>query len=371
MKKLFIHIGTHKTGSSAIQRALQLAEADMRKENIVNIPHEKAPDCLLNAALGSSFTEEEISTGKQFFDKWIGRAPDFSNFVFSHEDLSGDPFNGYKNSCCVAQALREMTKGREVIVIVYLRRQDFFVESFYNMRVRAGGSRKFNDFNTNVMKGTLLNWHDLLQNYSKFFGKENIIVRKYDKTQLPEKNSLIIDFADIIGSAALKKVALAKFYNAGINRDALEVLRLCNRYLDKKGKAVLRKALEKTSSKMPLTAYSFFAQEKRKEFLENFAETNELVAKEYLHDDSTRLFPEVSNEESFYKEITPEAVAEILSKVVVDTQSPADEPASLSIIRKIIRNLFSLIDKVLRKLLDFFPFLKRAARRIAEKHRSN
>jgi len=214
MKKIYIHIGTHKTGTSAIQRALQLAEYDMRKENLIYIPHEKSPETILKSALATSFSSADINIGKQFFNKWINSSSKNCDLVFSHEDLSGNPFDGYKNSYCVAEALCEMTKGCQVIIIIYLRRQDFFVESFYNMRIRAGGYRDFSDFNNNVIKGKELDWHILLKNYEHFFGKENIITRKYDKNSLPEKNSLIIDFANVISSKVLKKVSLAQFYNS-------------------------------------------------------------------------------------------------------------------------------------------------------------
>ena len=374
MKKLYIHIGTHKTGSSAIQRALQLAEYDMRKENIVYIPREKVPDSILNSALATSFTNNDISIGKRFFDKWINSSPEACNLVFSHEDLSGNPFDGYKNSYCVAQSIREMTKGRQVIIIVYLRRQDFFVESFYNMRIRAGGHRDFNDFNNNIFKGKTLNWYELLKNYAHFFGKENIITRRYDKKYLYENNSLIIDFANIIGSETLKNVALALSYNSGINRDALEILRLCNKYLNEKETAVLKKSFEKSSSKSPFSKCPFFTPEERKQFMANFAATNELVVKEYLQDNSDPLFPEVSCEKdeiNSYKGLTPESVAKTLSMVIVDIQSRLNEPVSLSIVKKLIKRIFMIIDIIIKKLLYLFPFLKSTARNIVEKLRSN
>jgi len=374
MKKIYIHIGTHKTGTSAIQRALQLAEYDMRKENLVYIPHEKSPEVILKFVLATSFSSNDISIGKRFFNKWIDSCADSSSLVFSHEDLSGNPFDGYKNSYCIAQALREMTKGSEVIIIVYLRRQDFFVESFYDMRIRGGGHRTFNDFNENVIKGNTLNWHELLKNYAHFFGKENIITHKYDKNSLPEKNSLIIDFANIISSETLRNVSLAQFYNSGINRDALEIIKLSNKYLDKKGKANLKKSFENSFSKLPFSKNSFFTIEKRKQFMENFSKSNDLVAKEYFKDDLSPIFSEVTQEKdgtNSYGGLTTESVARILSLAIVDIQSRLDEPVSLSILIKLIKKIFIIVDIIIKNIFNLSPFFKKTARYIVEKSRSN
>ena len=374
MKKIYIHIGTHKTGTSAIQRALQLAEYDMRKEDLIYIPHEEAPEKLLKTVPATSFSEKEINAGKRFFEKWISSNSENSSFVFSHEDLCGNPFAGYENSFCIAQALRKMTEGMEVVIIAYLRRQDFFVESFYNMRIQAGGHRDFNDFNCNVAKGSLLNWHKLLKNYEEFFGKENIVARKYDKNYLPEKNSLIIDFAKIIGSESLKNVSLAQFYNSGINRDALEFLRLSNKFLEKKEKAILQKSFANLFPKLPSSKSSFFEVEERKLFMESFSATNALVANEFFDNNQEPLFPEVTMEKdgiNSYEGLTPEAVARILALAIVDVQTRIDEPISLSIIRKLIKKVFEIVDVIIKKSLNLFPFMKKNARYLAEKLRAS
>jgi len=107
--------------------------------------------------------------------------------------------------------------------------------------------------------------------------------------------------------------------------------------------------------------------------MESFSESNNLVAKEYFEDDSASLFSEVDeekNESNSYQGLTTESVARILSLAIVDIQTKLDEPVSLSIIKKIIKKIFSIVDIIIKKIFNLFPFLKKTARYIVEKLRS-
>ena len=61
-------------------------------------------------------------------------------FVTSWEGFSGNPRLAYQNANAVASMLRESTKSLDVRIIVYLRRQDEFVESMYTQTIHEGGS---------------------------------------------------------------------------------------------------------------------------------------------------------------------------------------------------------------------------------------
>ncbi len=108
--------------------------------------------------------------------------------------------------------------------------------------------------------------------------------------------------------------------------------------------------------------------------MENFSETNALVAKEFFDNNQEPLFPEVTMEKdgiNSYEGLTPEAVARILALAIVDVQTRIDEPISLSIIRKLIKRVFEIVDVIIKKSLNFFPFMKKIARYLAEKLRAS
>ncbi len=108
--------------------------------------------------------------------------------------------------------------------------------------------------------------------------------------------------------------------------------------------------------------------------MENFSETNALVANEFFSNNQELLFPEVTMEKdgiNSYEGLTPEAVARILSLAIVDIQSRLDEPVSLSILRKLIKKVFVIVDIIIRKAINLFPLLKKTARNIVEKLRAN
>ncbi|NOY35810.1 MAG: hypothetical protein GXP44_02735, partial [bacterium] len=187
MAKLFLHIGTHKTGSTAIQRALDKADKSLKTEKIINI--------------SSVFTAEYRKLAN-------GNAVDFSGarsklrklkdgyspshkFVVSQEQFSGDLSKSYRDSPLIAEKLCELAKDFDVHLVVYLRRQDAFLESSYAQFIHQGETWSFEEFLEKVGAFSF-DWHSFLGNYAKFFTKDKMIVRSYEDART--KGGLIKDF---------------------------------------------------------------------------------------------------------------------------------------------------------------------------------
>lgn len=372
MKSIYIHIGTHKTGSSAIQRALQLAQFKLAGENILFIPRKGAPECLIDNVRVSSFSEKQIQDGRDYFAKWINKGDDNSRYIFSHEDLCGYPFKGYKNTSTIANAVRKMLPDIPVKIIVYLRRQDYFVESFYNMRIRAGGYCTFTEFRENVFHSDQLYWDTLVASYADVFGKENIIVRQYDKAYLPGNDSIIIDFANCVNSDTLKNITLAREYNTGITQEALEVIRISNEYLDLEESQLLREFFVDVFSRQPFSHHAFFTPEERREYLAQFSESNNTIAHEYLKKDT--LFPEYIPEEEveiIHGNLTAESVAKVLTLAIADVKNAQREPVTVRWFKARIYALIYWLERKGYAIITAIPFTKKIFQKSREKKRAD
>jgi len=241
-------------------------------------------------------------------------------YIASAEEFSGDPFRGFKNCRAVAKNVFEITKdlNLDIKIIVYLRRQDDFIESMYTQSIHLGGVKTFQEFISDFDESHF-NWYSLLCAYSDVFGKENIIVRRYHKAFLPHRNSLMHDFGEVVNSSLIANFSETVSKNRGLSRDALELTRITNKHLHDEERYQLRKLFQEINSKNPFEKYSFFDNSERKDFLSNYKDSNSRVAKEFfgLQDDS--LFPSPDNSETPppYPGFTPEAMTVTLSRALL------------------------------------------------------
>lgn len=286
--KLDLHIGTHKTGTSALQACLSLNRDRLRNQGMVflDCPHEK----LKPLTRATQIEPSMVAAMKGFFDKQITNHS--ARYVLSWEGLCGDPYSGYANSPILAQTIQQASQGLDVRIIVYLRRQDDFIESLYTQRIHEGGSESFKDF-IGRLNESMFNWQQLTDNFAALFGREKTVVRPYDNSILPTTTSLFEDFFSILGidfeSLRFNENLFSK--NSGYSRQALELARQCNPWLQPQEQRQLRMLLRVISHKDPFQSYSYWTETDRATWLARYVDTNRQVARTYLENSPEELFP--------------------------------------------------------------------------------
>ncbi|MDR9409565.1 MAG: hypothetical protein RI573_12025 [Balneolaceae bacterium] len=372
MKKLFLHIGTWKTGSSTIQYNLYRLRKELEKEGYFFLCKENK--MVINDGIIRNFTSIEndyVKKSREKFKEILDRKrstnPDI-DFISSAEEFSGNPFKGFKNAGAVAQNLFEITKGfgLDVNVIVYLRRQDDFFESFYQQSIRLGESHGFQDFLKKFDESDF-NWYYIVRSYAELFGHENIIVRRYHNKFLPYENSLVQDFGKVIGSETISGFKSTTSRNRGYSRDILEITRIMNKYFDGEERFQLRKLYDKIDSKLPFEKYSYFTANQRRAFLRKYEDSNYLVAKEFLDvEEKNSLFPEPDYERSIeeFKGLSTESVVAHFSKAILLVKQEA-EKENRNRVQGVKNKFFRFrVRRLLSKKLDRYPGFKRMIRRI-------
>ena len=156
-KNLYLHIGTHKTGSTSIQHWLKENSEILKSENYYYpmegsyfYPPEASPSLLAHAILGNK-------------PAYIGRT------VIDHDSCVSDIKRDIESSSCsnviissehfsLAKTLEDVQKIHDlfvdlfdkITVIIYLRRQDTRIESSWGQAVKSSQSTlSFNDFYNN------------------------------------------------------------------------------------------------------------------------------------------------------------------------------------------------------------------------------
>ena len=148
--QIYLHIGTHKTGTTEIQNLLK-EHSGLVKENkrLLYVPFNEVFSAISKQQKPSNDLSQKL---KNHILDVISKNESVSKYedllVISFENFSGLTLSGYKNSEAIANILYDAVKdfSEDSKIIVYLRRQDLFIESLYTQFIHQGEFFSFNDF---------------------------------------------------------------------------------------------------------------------------------------------------------------------------------------------------------------------------------
>lgn len=276
-RTVFIHIGIHKTGSTAIQRFLR----DDANRGLLRTYgyHNIQPRFLLKPTIeqiqgcDSEIIEKEKRECLELIEN-----TEHGNLVISSEHFSGDVFSAYSEASLWAKTLHSIFGSNRVKIIAYLRRQDHFIEALYNNSIRVGCEWTFADF-CDVMDIHGFNWYKHLTQYAQYFGKGNIIVRPYETIQLQDGN-VVPDFFGILGipSDAIQ-ARTPQWDNIGYGRSALELARICNSALNRDDGVLIKEALDQLQAMQQSGDHTRSPFDVRRELLDYFKKNTESQAR--------------------------------------------------------------------------------------------
>ena len=287
-KHLYLHIGTHKTGSSSIQHWLKenrsLLEADgyyYPIEGAYFYPPEASASLLAHAMLErrpSYIGNTVIDRNSCVSD--IGR--DIKNSSCKSVIVSSEHFSHAKKIEEVKNIFDLFSDLFEkMTVIVYLRRQDHRLESSWSQNAKSGAiTLSFDEILNQHLSSPNWNYFELMAPWVEVFGRDNVIMKPFEKEQF-FKNDLIHDFLNALGFKG--EVVNSSIKNVSPSIEFFETLRMfgCSIPSVPERMAFFR-ILRSIPIKLDSTKYTLFTPEKRKAFLELYKESNELVAEKYL-----------------------------------------------------------------------------------------
>lgn len=299
-KRLIIHIGTHKTGTTSIQHFFAgNREANFTKYSIYYPRTDRDPephrprhyfltasviqhvvrvaDCPgvpSPAALVRELTEEIKESGAQ------------QAFV-SEESLSL-PFPQ------IASAYSEFAEYFDVKVLVFLRRQDLFVEALHNQFIRDRGERRtLSDFVAGPRTQARMDYRQVLRAWESAFGRDAIIVIPFEKSV--RNHGLLNTVFGALGIPAEQPLPDPAF-NVSPGREAAELLRWLNSTRARKRNEAVMRVLEELGLGGGTTRV--LGKEQRQKLLAGYADGNAEIAKRYLGRADGILFQDQIEEEA-------------------------------------------------------------------------
>lgn len=189
MKTLYLHIGLHKTATKTIQLGLANRKKNLLDRNYyIPISGNLLPNMAEHNRLTNAlrYNKDQIYIFDELLDEIKQRQEE--NIIISAEGFSELD----EESIWV---VKNYFKEFNVKIVIYLRRQDAWLQSLWIQDAKLGVTLKpFIEWtmDPNQKHHTFENYAGSLKLWSGLFGKENIIVRVFEKAQL--KQGIFPDF---------------------------------------------------------------------------------------------------------------------------------------------------------------------------------
>ncbi|EOU2823641.1 hypothetical protein L8W66_06105 [Campylobacter lari] len=336
----YVHIGTVKTGTTTIQKFLSnnkniLLEYRFKYSEVffTNCKHDDLAKLIIQEE-HLSLKREVISNIKnsEYKQQILKLKNEIDNnkdckFLFSTEGISW-LFSDEKFIQILQKLLYEIGFSK-IYIVLYLRNTADLLASLSNQEIK-NGHKEDNMYSLKVSPDKYFRTHSynnqwLCQNYSKVFGKENLIIKIFDKNEFYQ-GDLLKDFIHSIGLKWNKRFVIPLIQNESIDLLGIELMQRINNFglggfLGENSKSLRNFFMKFFRSKdcdIKFQPPKAIVQS----YLDYFEESNEWVRKEFFPH-KERLFPkkDLSNYKENYelKEMKPEywdRIAEFIADVV-------------------------------------------------------
>ena len=274
MKKIIIHVGTHKTGSTFLQRFLETEKRVLlEKHKVAYI--DKPTFYFSGIGKTTEVSEKTVNQIKQDIKDAFARSSGANTVLLSYEYLTGNPETGYDNAELIANTLKVALEGYKTEIIIVLRRQDYFLESMYTQLIHQGESLSFETY-ISSLPTEAFNWNTLLLAYESAFGSDSVKPIIYSEAFIDPKFDLLKLFLEALEinhferSSEKQSVAI----NKSVSRESLEIMRRLNKYMTKTQSRSLRLYLQSNFSKAGNETLSLFNAKEREDFIEKHSSSN-------------------------------------------------------------------------------------------------
>lgn len=267
--RLTLHIGIHRTGTTGLQRALAANRDELAAQGkcypFKGNNHQDIAWALHRGEL----------KGKGLVERLAPHAGE------GHIILSGEDFCIHRDLGWTA-ALREVC---DVEAIVYLRRQDHWVMSWYNQHVKWPFSRRHSVMTPGEFLGCLdeFRWLDfdrMLGLWEAALGHEKVHVRVLEKGQVTDTIGDFFAFTGIDGGRLKMEAALQ---NDSLPTEMLEFVRAAGMYgIRNPERVAIIEFLQAVAKSAGCHAKTLYTAGERQAILDRFAASNERTARHWF-----------------------------------------------------------------------------------------
>lgn len=309
-KTLYLHIGTEKTGSTALQVVSDINRRTLLEHGIFypRTPGERnhtkltlfaaeAPNTLDLRRLARLFPDTAYEQFKARFAEELRSevaANPCPRVFLSNEHLSSR-LKTVEEIARLAAILHPL--ARTVKIVVYLRPQPELFLSTYSTSIKAGRTKALEPPKKD--QHPRYNYENLLSLWAEVFGEENILVRIYDRKTLIG-HDVVKDFFSIMDYDPGAEIEIPTTLNARLDHDSLRFLLEFNKhvpfFLEESTNPDRGDIVEALQTRSKGSALAVPASVLR-DLARTYAASNARVAQRFLGRSDGKLFCELEYEE--------------------------------------------------------------------------
>ncbi|WP_349789838.1 hypothetical protein [Chromohalobacter israelensis] len=227
-KKVYLHIGAHKSASKTIQRNIAKNSEFFKQVN--GISHIMSQD-LNGSDFARHFTEisghrlpsdsfdfdESIELARLFIEDLINSTAT-EDVLLSWEGILGssalDKYEGiYTHSSIVSKSLAYIFRSYPVRILMVTRQQDTFIESCYLQQIKEGRCLSFDEFVENIDVNKL-SWKVIADDLNRAFRKKLCVVP--------------FEFIKVLGTGQFLNKTLSYLFEREIKIDGINLIDQAN-----------------------------------------------------------------------------------------------------------------------------------------------
>jgi hypothetical protein len=282
VKHLVLHVGAHKTGTTLVQKALRAnREAFATRGYDVLIRNEYEN---LTEGHHSRWRRQgaDLSHVTKAFEM-VRDAATHDSLVISHEDILASVHSFrtgplYAPADDVLRIAHEVLAPERTTVLLYVRRQDRFVESSYLQTVRVGSTKSFEEFMEPVTTENL-RWDTLVEKIKASIpaGSE-VRVNYFESIKELHSRPFVREFFQQTGVGVLAKFPFnTEAVNRGYSDAALKLALVGNAELEAEDRRKLRLFLDANFSNVTHPSPLLLTPEQREEMLTALVPANKAL----------------------------------------------------------------------------------------------
>lgn len=296
---IYLHGGTGKTGSSAIQNFLDVNRGNLYKHHACLYPNFNR--IRLHTGRYHNHLEwyrKHVIKNDEVFLKYIHRTLKYCRaHSLDKVILSGEGWLRSRNMPPRIRLVLDNFEDVDVRLICYFRRMDSWFESAW----KQWGLKEFETYEEYMRQPRVMyrfeGLLDSLKYWEKYIGRERMIVKAYEKQQLPE--GLLSDFLssvdiDYKSHEWVKNEDTNVALNMGFDRDVLEILHMSRIIFtgthDNHLFNMFASLLGEKFQKKPFESYSILSPAERLEIIQKNLPFEQEIARRYMDREDGRLF---------------------------------------------------------------------------------
>lgn len=294
MATFFLHVGLCKTGTTALQKFLCLNRASIQQYGfsypdlrIDRVDHNHLANAWGEGVLGSGEATKNGSVASlwaEVADQAVG-----DNQIILSAEVLGVAFSYHHDR--LVEVVKELAP-HDVKVVVYLRRQDLHAESWFNQLVKAG--ILYGDLVPERLPGVEYDYYVFVSGLAQAVGKENVLVRPYEKRQF-RGGDIYQDFCATIGLPWCEAYVVPTHdSNPRLSQNAFEFQKLANEIVPDSVQTDFNHFVQIVSLKIDQGSLtqkqSLLSREARASLLQKYSASNKRVAQQFLNRSDGILF---------------------------------------------------------------------------------